>query len=37
MAVVAALGFAEHLVAAADPLGTDAGRALVYDLAKRRG
>ncbi|GAA1320561.1 helix-turn-helix domain-containing protein [Leucobacter albus] len=33
MAVVAALGFAEHLVASADPLGTDAGRALAYRMA----
>lgn len=32
LAVIAALGFAEHFVAGADPLSTDAGRALVHGV-----
>lgn len=34
LAVTSALGFAEHLVSATDPLNTDAGRALAMDAAK---
>lgn len=33
MAVVTALGFAEHLVSSTDPFNTDAGRALALDRA----
>ena len=33
MAIISALGFADHFVAGADPLRSDAGRALAYDRA----
>lgn len=36
MAVVSALGFADHWVAAADPLRTESGRSLALDRAGHR-
>lgn len=36
MAVVGALGFADHFVAGADPLKTDSGRALALERKVRR-
>ena len=35
LAVVSALGFVDHLVAAADPLATEAGRTLAMDAVRR--